>query len=190
MGFAKRILIQRNDARILANARRGSRKPFQGKDTFRYDIFGDEQLDKLFLAMEWGQQRNVLISAFRKSAKPMIVAMKTGLRAALKHPEKSTGTLEKSIGAYAPRQRIELDVGARRFAPYAGFHAHLIEAGTDDRVYTTSKGKEHETGRVKPTFFFAKAVNQTKQEVLDRFRDDRLKAFHDYVEKYNRKRKS
>lgn len=157
---------------------------------FSHDIFGDAQLNRLFIGMQFGQQRNVLVAAFRKSAKPMITAMKTGLRAALKHPEKSSGTLEKSIGAYAPRGRIELDVGARRFAPYAGFHAHLIEAGTDDRVYISTGGQEHETGRVRPTYFFAKAVNATKHTVISRFRDDRLKAFHDFVERQNKKSKT
>lgn len=156
------------------------------KATFRHEIFGDRELDKLFNAMSYNQQRSVLISSFRKSAKPMIASMKSGLRSALKHPEDSSGTLLKSIGAYAPRGRMELDIGARRFAPYAGFHAHLIEVGTQDRERISGGS----TGAVQPTFFFAKAVNSTKQAVISRFYDDRMKAFHDYVKRYNAKSKS
>lgn len=162
---------------------------------FEHTMFGDEQLDRLFMTLPHNTQRSVMIKAFRKSSKPMIVTMKTSVRSIIKHQDKSTRNLEKSVGAYAPRQKIELDIGTRRFHPWKGHHGHLLEAGTDERSYTSSggvfgKGVEHKTGRVAPRFWFAKSVNQTKNVVAGRFMDDRMKAFHDHVIKYNKKAKT
>lgn len=164
-------------------------------DMFNITMFGDKQLDKMFMTLPYNTQRSVMLKAFRKSSKPMVVTMKSSIRTLIKHQDKSTGNLEKSVGSYAPRQKIELDIGTRKFYPWKGHHGHLLEAGTEDRAYTTSggpfsKGVEHKTGRVAPKFWFAKSVNQTKNTVAGRFMDDRMKAFHDHVIKYNKKAKT
>lgn len=191
MSFAKRIIERKQDARIMANRNRSSRKPYQGVGMFQYDLFGDDQLNQLFLAMDWTYQRQVIISAFRMSAKPMIDRMKQNLTSVLKG-NRGTGTLLRSIGAYAWRDTPQLTVGTRKYGSFRGFHGHLIETGTVERERYSMASAEGEgkTGAVKPTYFFAKAINATQETVLARFRDDRLKAFDKFVTRYNKKAKT
>ena len=104
------------------------------------EIFGDKQLDKLFTQLKDSQKRSVIISAFRKSSKPMLQKIKANLIARTK--AKTSGNLAKSLG-YKPVNRMPiLHLGARRYGNFKGYHSHLLEAGTKERFYTTMASSE------------------------------------------------
>jgi len=152
------------------------------------NILGDKQLSDLFDDLKKGQKRSVVISAFKKSSKPMLRTIKANLIARTK--AKRSGNLAKSLGTKAVRGKSILHLGARTFGNFKGFHSHLIEKGTGERYYTTKSGAIHVTGKVKGRYWFRSGVESTTKETIDGFIDNTTKSLHALIKRANAKRKT
>ncbi len=156
---------------------------YKGGAFATFETFGIPELDRLFKQLSDSQRRNIIVAAWRKASKPMIAEIKGDLTATV---GRVSGNLYKSIGASPVRGRAQLNLGARRFVPWAGFHAHLINDGTVER-YTESGAHR---GAVAGTKFFDMAVNATKQQVVDDFRNGQIEVFHKFIVRANKRKKT
>jgi len=158
-------------------------------DGVNMKLFGIKELDELFEKLKTSQQRSVLISAFRKATRPLVVDIKNNLKSRTK--TKASSSLYKSIGVKPDRYLPILKIGARRGRGYGGYHAHLLESGTVVRSYTHKKsGKVHETGKVTGTNFFSDAVKSDEREVIDSIQKDLILSMSKFIIKANHKAKS
>lgn len=151
-------------------------------------VLGDKQLDRLFDQLRDSQKRSIVISAFRKASKPMLMAIKANLISRTK--AKSSGNLAKSLG-YRPVSRMSiLHLGARTFGNFKGYHSHLIERGTGERYYTTQSGAVHVTGRVRGRFWFKSGVESKSKQTAEGFIDAAVDSFAKLIQRANAKRKT
>jgi hypothetical protein len=160
-----------------------------GKSDIQFQVFGVPELDELFNDLRNSQKKSVLISAFRKASKPLVVTTKNNLRARTK--TKATSPLSKSIGVKAHRSLPILQIGARKGGRFGGFHAHLLESGTNERFYAhKGTGNVHKTGRIRATNFFADAVAKEEKGVIDSVQDQIIESFKKFIRRANAKRKT
>lgn len=145
-----------------------------------FELYGDKELRKTFEDLKASQQRSILISTFRRAAKPMLNDMKMNLRSALKNKKRKN--LLKSIGAKPVRNKIMLVLGARRQGNFKGRHGFIIDKGTASRQTKGGKHAAHSTGSGPATNFFTHAVEsgsrQTEQEIYKHFEDSIEKFFY------------
>lgn len=113
-------------------------------------------LEDFFYDLSVTDQRKVFLTGFRKAARPLVKAAKAGA------PKGKTGNLEHSIGTMAVTQEIAIIVGARKGGGrYRGWHGHLMEHGTRQRVRKSGGS----TGRVIGKKFFETAFYQTQEKM-------------------------
>lgn len=139
----------------------------------QYNILGIRELDDLFSSLKTSQQKAQLIAAFRKASKPLVSKSKSNLLA--RSRARASGNLYRSIGVIPHRRLPILKIGARASGRWAGYHGHLIDAGTTEREYTSKSGKTHSTGAVRPTNFFKDSVQQEQSRVVDAVRDELIR---------------
>lgn len=110
------------------------------------------------------QQKSMIMSAYRKSAKPLVTAAKGNLRS--RRSTKNTGSsLYKALGVKPNSRKVIMLVGSRTYKSFTGFHGHLVEYGTKQRFRKTKTGKRVPTGRVKPMRFWTDALRSTADTV-------------------------
>jgi HK97 gp10 family phage protein len=114
-------------------------------------------LEDFFNSLSYTDQRKIFLAGFRRAAKPLIAAAKINV-------PKRTGTLMRSIGSIEVPQEIAIIVGAKKAGRYKGWHGHLVENGTKERVRRKNKGS---TGKMPATHFFENSYNATKEQVFD-----------------------
>ncbi|MBA7543627.1 hypothetical protein ES705_35962 [subsurface metagenome] len=151
-------------------------------------ILGAKQLSDLFDDLKKSQKRSVVISAWRKSSKPMLRTIKSNLIARTR--AKRSGNLFKSLGVKDVRGQSILHLGARTFGIYKGYHSHLIESGTKERYYTTKTGVKKSTGKIKGRYWFRSGVESTTKETVDGFINNTIELTHALIKRYNAKRKT
>ena len=146
----------------------------------KLETFGVPELDALWKQLSDTQKRNVEISNWRKASKPMLSAIKTN--ASSMHG-KVTGNLARSIGSSPVRGAAILQLGARRFGNWKGYHAHLVSDGTKERF--TESGASR--GKVDGSKFFDLGYQSTEKQVVDEYRKNRIETFHRFIQRANRK---
>ena len=113
----------------------------------------------------------------------MLKAMQNNLSAAV---GRVTGNLDKSLGwKKLGREGMMLGIGARKFGAWTGFHAHLVEFGTEERITESGASK----GRMPVMKWFKPAVDSTKQKAVDDFRAERMNAMAAFIRRANKKKK-
>ncbi len=124
-------------------------------------------LEELFHDFEVIDQRKIWMSAFRRSAQPLVDAAKANAPIGKTRKRKGTvitgGNLRRSIGVVAMRDEIAVLVGARRGGGYKGWHGHLVESGTRERF--TKEG--YKRGSVDGKRFFEPAFESTQEQMYD-----------------------
>ena len=156
-------------------------------DGFKLEAQGIKELDQLFTTLRSSQQRAVMLSNFRKAAKPLIKQTRSNYKS--KHSATSKSGTYKSIGSSARRQNINLRVGARVAGRFKGYHAHILDQGTKERFRTTKSGKRVSTGRIVGSKFFTNAVNTSQPQIERSIKDEFYNTLTAYIQRYN-KRKS
>jgi hypothetical protein len=128
-----------------------------------------KKLEQTFADLQYKEQRNIMLSAFRKATKPTVERAKSNIFHSV------TGNLRRSIGLVTVRDEIAVIIGARKRGAFMGHHGHLVEEGTVDRWATTWRGKPLKTKRFtgkmsagKPYAFYLKhSVDATEKSVQD-----------------------
>lgn len=62
-------------------------------------------------------------------------------------------------------------MSATGFARDTGYKAHWIDLGTEDRYYTTKRGKKKSVGRMKGNYFFDDAREEGERPAMDAIYD-------------------
>jgi hypothetical protein len=139
------------------------------------------KLQRTFEALEYKDQRNIIVSAFRKATKPTIAEAKG-------HIHNVTRNLFKSVGLLVVKNEVAVIVAARKKNGFKGWHGHLVEEGTRSRHYYTKKGKEHKTGRMDSSksysFWLKRAVDSTSEKVRDTVGDEWYASIQRFHVKY------
>jgi hypothetical protein len=153
------------------------------------------RLMEAFQEMAQKDKRSILISAFRKSTKPTLNAVRANVHT-------KTRNLYKSIGLIVLRNEVGVVLGARTKGGFKGFHGHLVEAGTNSRGYVAKKtihiktsngwfsvkeGERVRTGRMNENKsygkYFQRGVESTNQESLNILTSEWANA----IERFHRK---
>jgi len=129
---------------------------------------GCRELDELFEKLKQGQKRGVFMAAFRHASKPVVAKAKSNF---LSSHRRGRGHIVKALGTRPVNRQVALRVGARVDKKWRGYHAHLLDQGTDTRY--TKKGAFR--GRIKGSGFFTKAVESTaptvEKDVVNAFKN-------------------
>jgi len=137
-------------------------------------------LEDFFQDLSNVNQRRVFIASFRRAAKPLVNAAKTGA-------PKKTGRLMRSFGTMDVPNEVAILVGSRLSGSNKCWYGHLIESGTKERFRKT-KGNAP-TGKVTGTLFFERAYNATESQIYDTIEDEWLKEIDRFIIRTNRKLK-
>lgn len=160
----------------------------KGAPVVSLDVAGDKQLRELFDQLKRSQQKSIQISAFRAAAKPLIADAKSNLSARTK---KRSGNLLRSLGSAPLRNLPILKIGARAFGSWAGYHGHLVDQGSDGRMFNhTKSGAEHKTGAMPATKFWSDSVDRNERGMVDGIQRGIVQSFDKYIVKYNNKAKT
>jgi hypothetical protein len=152
-------------------------------DGLSLDLFGDKELNAFFHdTLRFSQQKSVMITAYRKAARPLVSTIKQNLRSRTKRT--GTNNLLKSIGVKPGKGKYpKLLVGSRTFGNYKGFHGHLINLGTELRRRPTKSGASVSTGKIKGNKFFSDAVESQGQNVSNKVGNELLTSLQKMVER-------
>ena len=132
-------------------------------------------LKDFFNDLSLPNQRKVLVAAFRKASKPLVLAAKASV-------PKRTGKLMKAIGTMAVPREVAILVGAKK---PKGSHGHLLESGTVQRR-RKSGGR---TGKVKGTKWFESAFNATSNKVYSTIDQEWYESINKLIKRTNIKLK-
>jgi hypothetical protein len=142
-----------------------------------FQIFGTDELVKLFEEMDRDNQTNILNQSFREASKLIISEAQSNLRGNYKHVSNSLGVIM--------RKNIQtLEVGAMKNR--GGNLAHIANAGTKERSYKTKNGNTHRTGRIIGSYFWDNAVETTGSDVEETIFKDIKDRFNKLIQKNNK----
>jgi len=159
-------------------------------------------LEDFFQDLSNVNQRRVFIASFRRAAKPLVNAAKTGA-------PKKTGRLMRSFGTMDIPNEVAILVGSRLSGSNKCWYGHLIEGGTKEReftartsmihplyrgtslngFFTTRQGQSYRTGKMTANPFFERAYNATESQIYDTIEDEWLKEIDRFIIRTNRKLK-
>jgi len=126
-----------------------------------FDVIGGEELERQFERLPKRVRDTISGTALRKGGKVVVKAARDNLRG---RPFSKNDRLSKSIGTKLGRDKITLQVGARRKIGKGGRHAHLVEFG-------------HGGPKAAPPHpFLEPAVQEKKQSVFNAIKHE-LEAF-------------
>ena len=139
----------------------------------------------LIADLDYSVKKEVLKKGYAKAAAPLIAAARANTTS--KRIQKSLGTkyYSDANGGYAL-------VGARKFGRYAGFLALWKEEGTKERMTKNKtriwkrKMPAHSTGMITATHFFAKALDQTQEQIYNNMYETFVDTYYRVVKKYER----
>jgi hypothetical protein len=138
------------------------------------------RLLQAFQEMAEKDKRSILISAFRKSTKPALEAVKANVHV-------KSGNLKRSIGLLVLRNEVGVILGARMRGGFKGYHGHLVESGTNARHYMTKNGVRHNTGRMNENKsyggYFRRGIEATNKISLNILTQEWQKS----IERFHRK---
>jgi len=128
-------------------------------------MFGNDKLEAFFRSMSRADRYAMVMRAYEVATKPLIDESKGQLVRKLKRRSR-TMNLYNSLGMVKSAKKgnsnyVTAKVGARKYRPFAGFHGHLVDAGTTTR--STRKG--YNRGRMPASHFFTDSVNNSEQKV-------------------------
>jgi len=113
------------------------------------NLTGGKNLDKLLDALPVQLERRIVGGALNASAKPIIKSAKGKIHKFTGNLAKSLGSVNVKTGEGAKASEVKVRIGARRGGKFKGFHAHLLEFGTKERIVKKT-GKRVGRGPKKP----------------------------------------
>lgn len=128
-------------------------------------VFGTDELIQSFKNLDKDVSDKLVSTSLRKGAKLIIDEVKGKL---ISH--RKTGNLLNSFTSTFYKQLKQMMVGASKRK--GGYHAHLLEAGTKERFYTTKRGNKKSTGKVKGIYYFKSTVDSKGKQVFRTIGDE------------------
>lgn len=125
-------------------------------------INGVEELQRVLTNLSPALKDKILIKALQKISKPIINDAQT-----LIWSHQRTGRLFRSIGEKIDKKNNRIILGARRGGKFKGFHAHLLEEGTEQRQYKTKKGTVKKTGKIIGVHYWQTAIDKNQNKTQD-----------------------
>lgn len=148
------------------------------------EIFGIKELDEIFSTLMSNERRNVMVSAFRQIAKPIIKDSRTNITGAIA----GGSGLRKSIGVRPVRREVAIKVGARSFGGHRGQLGYIFDQGTKERGYYTKNGVYHRTGKIEPTRFFSDAVEGNDVQIKSNAQEQLVLSFNKWISRRAKKK--
>jgi len=142
------------------------------------EIFGTEDLVKMFQEMNVDVQNKILTTSFKKASKIIISKAQGNLGGKYKK-------VSKSLGDVMRKNEKALYVGSIR--KKGGHLSHIANAGTKERGYTSVNGNFHKTGKIIGNHFWDNALTSTEKNVEEVIYEDIKKRFEAYINKNNKK---
>jgi hypothetical protein len=142
-----------------------------------FQIFGTEQLVKLFQELDFKNQNKILSVSFKKASKIIIDQARSNLKGQYGH-------VYRSLTASFRRDIQTLEVGASR--RLGGNLAHIANAGTKERHYINKDGNVHRTGKITPNYFWDNAISKTEGSVEEEIYKNIREQFEKLIQKNNR----
>ncbi len=139
-------------------------------------IFGTEELVKMFEDMSSEIQNKILTTSFRKASKIILDEAKNNLRGTYKH-------VYTSLGDSMQRDIQTLNIGTIK--KKGGYLSHIVNAGTKERAYRTKNGKMHKTGKIIGNNFWDDALTNTESDVEQVIYTDIVERFNKIIQKNN-----
>lgn len=149
---------------------------------FKFELKGIPELVDFFDRLSYPQKQSIVLSNWRKAAKPMVNAMKGNVRAFY---VRRSGNLVKSIGTRKLGRKPYLGVGARTYGSYKGYAAHLVALGTAPRQTKSGANRGAVTGRD----FIQLAVDQTSKQVVKAFENSQIETLQAWIQRANKRNK-
>lgn len=150
-------------------------------------ITGVEEINNLLKNLSDDVKEDVINEALSNVAKEILKKAEENV-----WEHQHTGRVYRSLGISTRKKNgkiKDITVGARAFGKYKGHLAHLLEAGSDERFYTTKNGIQKSTGRMKATNFWSNA-NEDSEDIMEKeLTDNIIKNMEKVVNKYNKKLK-
>ena len=143
------------------------------------DTYNLKVLENFFKDLSLVNQRKVFLAAFKKAAKPLIMAVKIGV------PVGKTGVLRRSVGAIAIPREIAIIVGTRLGGRIKGWYGHFMENGTMERWRKSGAS----TGRIIAKPFFEPAFDRTEQQMYNSIEGHWHKEIDRLITRVNKKKK-
>jgi hypothetical protein len=145
------------------------------------EIFGTEELLKLFNELEPELTDVIVNQSFRKSARILVNKINANA-AALNLSDKSGHRFKLSTSAASSlkKETRSITIGTKK--KLGGYLAPIFDSGTEQRF--TKAGRP--TGRIKKTDFFANAVEDTQQEIKDFIGEDLNNRLNKLIRKRNK----
>ena len=140
-------------------------------------IFGTKDLVDLFTDMDRENQSKILSTSFRKASKILISEAQNNLRGGFRRISGSFGvSFRKDIQA--------LNVGSMK--KRGGGFAHIVNAGTRERFYTSKNGVLHRTGKIIGNHFWDRAITSTEPDMELAIYQDIKTRFEKIIQKRNK----
>lgn len=120
----------------------------------------DQDVRYLISHLENWEQNKAVKSGLAKAGEVFMRGGKQRLKGRIKRPQHGTGNLESSFRVRVKRVKAGVLSGFN----HQGKHAHLVDAGTEDRAWAKN-GKK--TGRMKGNNFWTETKQQDGKKALD-----------------------
>lgn len=140
-------------------------------------IFGTNELVKLFEEMNMELQNKILSSSFKEASKLIISEAQNNLRGNYTH-------VAKSLGVSFKKDVQTLNIGAIKRK--GGYLAHIANKGTKERAYKTKNGQMHRTGKIIGNYFWDNALTSTEIPVQEAIYKDIKERFDKLLQKNNK----
>ena len=137
-------------------------------------IFGTDELIKLFEELNNEVQTKIVSTSFRKGAKLIINEARSNLKGTYTH-------VYDSLGTSMDKDTQTLNVGS--VMRKGGQLSHLINKGN---VYRFTKSGGAKRGRIKPDYFWDRAMESTASEVEETIYKDIKESFEKLIRKNNK----
>lgn len=153
----------------------------------------DKDLLGKFEQLKTNVQGRTIESGLRKVGRIIINKAKRNFKQIRKNKSKTNySTMNQSFRIESLKNRKKWGIGLK--VGVKNYKYGWIEYGTQDRSYSISKRKNffskktttvHKTGRIKPQYFFEKAVKDTTPQAEQMIKDNVIKSIERVVKKNN-----
>jgi hypothetical protein len=162
-------------------------------DGLKIQLLGDAELNDFFnKALTFKEQKSVMISAYRKAGKPVIDEARQLLRIRRKKLSKKN-RLDESFGMIPMKSRKPaMLIGARKSKGFKGFHGHLVNEGTKNRLRKIKRSgirgklglrRTVSAGRMPATHFWDDALTNKTPTVIANMQKEMQKALSRLVKR-------
>lgn len=160
-----------------------------GQEKALFDLLTLSQRQRIFLHV--AKKATLGLKTEAKKNRELSRLHKSSTRKALIRSFGVTKTKGLGVRAGSSQFRgIGVRAGFRRKGKHIGELAHLIDSGTNPRVYRTKSGKFKYTGKMKGTHFWTKAKEKEMPKVAPEFKRHTDEGLKKWVSSYNNKWKN